>query len=78
MDQVSSTGFEPMTSEMPEQYSDQLSFEATKMWEGQFVRFMCYRERNDEWKKCLWSEIEIWIEEMIISCAQAMEDYSGM
>jgi len=57
--QVSSTGFKPITSVMPVQYSYQL-YEATQMWGGQFVGLMCSYERNDEWKKCLWIVVERW------------------
>ena len=45
--QVSSTGFEPMTSSMPVQCSNQLSDEVTQMRAGQFVWLMCFHERND-------------------------------
>ena len=34
-----STGFEPMTSAMQEQCSNQLSYEVTQLREGQFFRF---------------------------------------
>ena len=50
---VTWTGFKPMTSPMPLQYSYQLSCEATHTWAGQFVGVMSSRERNDEWKKAL-------------------------
>ena len=45
--QVSSRVFEPMTSVMLVQGSNEWSYEATQMWAGQFVGLMCSRERND-------------------------------
>ena len=47
-----STGFEPMTSAMPVQCSNQLSYEVTQWRAGQFVGLMFSRERNVVWKKC--------------------------
>ena len=47
-----STGFEPMTSAMPVQCSDQLSYEVTQWRAGQYVGLMFSRERNVVWKKC--------------------------
>ena len=41
-----STGFEPMTSAMPVQCSNQLSYEVTEWRAGQFVGLMFSRERN--------------------------------
>ena len=41
-----STGFEPMTSAMPVQCSNQLSYEVTQWRAGQFVGLMFSRERN--------------------------------
>ena len=41
-----STGFEPMTSAMPVQCSNQLSYEVTQWTAGQFVGLMFARERN--------------------------------
>ena len=41
-----STGFEPMTSVMPVQCSNQLSYEVTQWRAGQFVGLMFSRERN--------------------------------
>ena len=41
-----STGFEPMTSAMPVQCSNQLSYEVTQLRAGQFVGHMFSRERN--------------------------------
>ena len=41
-----STGFEPMTSAMPMQCSNQLSYEVTQLRAGQFVGLMFSRERN--------------------------------
>ena len=41
-----STGFEPMTSAMPVQCYNQLSYEVTLWRAGQFVGFMFSRERN--------------------------------
>ena len=45
-----STGFEPMSSAMPVQCSNQLSYEVTQLRAGQFVGFMFSRERNVVWK----------------------------
>ena len=42
-----STGFEPMTSAMPVQCSNELSYEVTQLRAGQFVGLMFSRERND-------------------------------
>ena len=47
-----STGFEPMTSAMPVQCSNQLSYEVTQWRAGQFVGLMFSRERKVIWKKC--------------------------
>ena len=47
-----STGFEPMTSAMPVQCSNQLSYKVTQLRAGQLVGFMFSRERNVIWKKC--------------------------
>ena len=47
-----STGFEPITSAMPVQCSNQLSYEVTQSRAGQFVGLMFSRERNVIWKKC--------------------------
>ena len=60
-----STGFEPMTSAMPVQCSDQLSYEVTQLRAGQFVGFMFSRERNVVWKMCstkcgVWNQMKIW------------------
>ena len=41
-----STGLEPMTSTMPVQYPNQLSYEVTQLKAGQFVELMFSRERN--------------------------------
>ena len=41
-----STGFEPMTSAMPVQCSNQLSYEVTQWRAGQFVGLMFSRERT--------------------------------
>ena len=41
-----STGLEPMTSAMPVQCSNQLSYEVTQLRTGQFVGVMFSRERN--------------------------------
>ena len=41
-----STGFEPMTSAMPVQCSNQLSSEVTLLRAGQFVGLMFSRDRN--------------------------------
>ena len=45
--QVPSTGFAPMTSVMPVQCSDQLSYEVIQTWAGQFFGIMCSLERNE-------------------------------
>ena len=60
-----STGFEPMTSAMPVQCSNQLSYEVTQLRAGQFVGLMFSRERNVVWKmyymKCgVWNQMKIW------------------
>ena len=60
-----STGFEPMTSAMPVQCSNQLSYEVTQWRAGQFVGLMFSRERNIIWKKCymqcgVWNQMKIW------------------
>ena len=44
-----STGFEPMTSVMPVQCSNQLSYEVKQLRAGQFVGLMFSRERNVIW-----------------------------
>ena len=59
-----STGFEPMTSAMPVQCSNQLSYEVTQLRAGQFVGLMFSRERNVVWKmyymKCgVWNQMKI-------------------
>ena len=36
-----STGLEPVSSAMPVYYSNQLSYETTQMWAGQFVGLKC-------------------------------------
>ena len=60
------TGFEPMTSAIPVQCSNQLSYEVTQLRAGQFVGLMFSRERNviKLWKKCymkcgLWNQMKI-------------------
>ena len=60
-----STGFEPMTSAMPVQCSNQLSYEVTQLRAGQSVGLMFSRERNVVWKKCcmkcgIWNQVKIW------------------
>ena len=60
-----STGFEPMTSAMPVQCSNQLSYEVTQWRAGQFVGLMFSRERNVIWKSCymqcgVWNQMKIW------------------
>ena len=42
-----STGFEPMTSAMPVQCSNQLSYEVTQLGAGQFVGLMLYEVRRN-------------------------------
>ena len=60
-----SAGFESMTSAMPAQCSNQLSYEVTQLRAGQFVGLMFSRERNVVWKKCyvkcgVWNQMKIW------------------
>ena len=60
-----STWFEPMTSAMPVQCCNQLSYEVTQWRAGQFVGLMFSRERNVIWKKCymqygVWNQMKIW------------------
>ena len=51
-----STGFDPMTSAMPVQCSNQLSYEVTQLRAGQFVGLMFSRERSVVWKRMkIWS-----------------------
>ena len=51
-----STGFEPLTSAMPVQCSNQLSYEITRLRAGQFDGLMFSRER-----KCgVWNQMKIW------------------
>ena len=57
--------FEPMTSAMPVQCSNQLSYEVTQLRAGQFVGLMFSRERNVVWKMCymkcgVWNQMKIW------------------
>ena len=52
-----STGFEPMTSAMPVQCSNQLSYEVTQWRAGQFVGLMFSRERNVIWKNVICSAV---------------------
>ena len=42
-----STGFEPMTSAMPLQCSNQLSYEITQLRAGEIVGLMFSRERSE-------------------------------
>ena len=60
-----STGFEPMTSAMPVQCSNQMSYEVTQWKAGQIFGLMFSRERNVIWKKCymqcgVWNQMKIW------------------
>ena len=60
-----SSGFEPMTSAMPVQCSNQLSYEVTQWRASQFVGLMFSRERNVIWKRCymqcgVWNQVKIW------------------
>ena len=60
-----STVFKPMTSAMPVQCSNQLSYEVTQLRAGQFVGLMFSRERNVIWKKCymkcgVWNQMKTW------------------
>ena len=59
-----STGFEPMTSAMPVQCSNQLSYKVTQLRAGQFVGLMFSRKRNVVWKKCymkccIWNQVKV-------------------
>ena len=59
-----STGFEPMTSAMLVQCSNQLSYKVTQLRAGQFVGHMFSHERNVVWKKCymkcgVWNQMKI-------------------
>ena len=71
--QVFSMGFKPMTCELPVQCSDPLSYETTQMWAGQFVGLMCSCERNNEWRKYLWSLVVRCIEEISVEMAHQFE-----
>ena len=53
-----STVFEPMTSAIPVQCSNQLSYEVTQLRAGQFAGLMFSREKNVVWKKCYMKSIE--------------------
>ena len=60
-----STGFEPMTSAVLVQCSNQLSYEVTQLRAGQFVGLIFSRERNVVWKKCymkcgVLNQMKIW------------------
>ena len=67
-----STGFEPMTSVMPVQCSNQLSYEVTQLRAGQFVGLVFSRERNVVWKMCymkcgVWNQMKIWSSHLLDS-----------
>ena len=69
-----STGFEPMTSAMPVQCSNQLSYEVTQWSAGQFVGLMFSRERNVIYmKECyiqcgVWNQMKIWSSHNLSKC----------
>ena len=50
-----STGFEPMTSAMPVQCSNQLSYEVTQLRAPEFVGLRFSRERNVAMKEVLYA-----------------------
>ena len=67
-----STGLQPVTSAMPVQCSNQLSYEVTQLRAGQFVGLMFSRERNVVWKKCsmkcgIWNQV-IWSSHLLDTC----------
>ena len=70
--QVAPTGFEPTTSAMPVQCSDQLSYEATQLGAGQFVGLMCSRVRTRwmKWNECIFEVwiIHEWVEVILALC----------
>ena len=72
-----STGFEPMTSAMPVQCSNQLSYEVTQLRAGQFVGLMFSRERNVVWKK-YYMKCGVWksTEDMILALAGQFKQLS--
>ena len=80
-----STGFEPMTSAMPVQCSNQLSYEVTQLRAGQFVGLMFSRERNVVWKKCcmkcgIWNQVKIWSSHLLdnlSNCLMNLKNFSG-
>ena len=47
-----STGFEPMTSAMPVQCSNQLSYEVTQLRAGQFVGHLNFSDSRDDCLNC--------------------------
>ena len=68
-----SMGFEPMTSAMPLQCSNQLSYEVPQLRAGQFVGLMFSHERNVVWKKfymkCgVWNQMKIWTSHLLDNC----------
>ena len=72
-----STGFEPMTSAMPVQCSNQLSYEVTQLRAGQFVGLMFSRERNVVWKKCymkcgVWNQLKIWSSHLLANLSNCL------
>ena len=65
-----STGFEPMTSAMPVQCSNQVSYKVTGLRADQFVGLMFSRERNVVWKKCdmkcgVWNQMKVWSSQQV-------------
>ena len=73
-----STGFEPMTSAMPVQCSNQLSYEVTQLRAGQFVGLMFSRERNVVWKMCymkcgVWNQMKIWSSHLLDNLRQLLK-----
>ena len=72
-----STGFEPMTSAMPVQCSNQLSYEVTQWRAGQFVGLMFSRERNVVWKNVICSAVFLKSnEDMILALAGQFKQLS--
>ena len=72
-----STGFKPMTSAMPVQCSNQLSYEVTQLRAGQFVGLMFFRERNVVWKmyymKCgVWNQMKIWSSHLLANLSNGL------
>ena len=77
--------FEAMTSAMPVQCFNLLSYEVTQLRAGQFVWLMFSRERNVVWKKCymkcgVWNQMKIWSSHLLDNFKQLShkpENFSG-